>query len=119
MVIRKESAVYVPDRGDVAWISLNPQVGHEQSGRRPAVILSPLPYNEKVGLAICCPVTSAIKGYPWEVVLPDGLPISGAALSDQVKNLDWRARGAEKICSLPQGTVSEILGKLSVLVGKQ
>ena len=96
----------------------NPQAGHEQSGRRPAVVLSPEPYNGKVGLAILCPVTNQIKGYPFEVLLPQGLPISGAILSDQVKSLDWRARHAELICKLPLATVAETLGKLGTLLNQ-
>lgn len=107
---------FIPDRGDAVWIAFNPQVGHEQAGRRPAVVLSPAPYNGKVGLAILCPITSKIKGYPFEVVLPDGLPISGAVLSDQVKSLDWQARKAELICPLPEEIVTEILQKLGALL---
>ena len=76
---------YTPDRGDAIWITFNPQAGHEQAGRRPAVVLSPSAYNGKVGLAILCPITSKIKGYPFEVMLPDNLAITGAVLSDQVK----------------------------------
>ena len=109
---------YVPQRGDVVWISLNPQAGHEQAGRRPAVVVSPGGYNAKTGLALLCPVTSQIKGYPFEVRLPEGLPASGAVLSDQVKCLDWRARHAELRCALPQETVSEILQKLATLVAQ-
>src|SRR5512143_1514622 len=97
--------LYVPKRGDVVWITLNPQAGHEQSGRRPAVVLSPGTYNGKVGLALLCPLTSQIKGYPFEVVLPTGLPISGVILSDQLKSLDWRAREAELACILPTETI--------------
>ena len=107
---------YVPRCGDVVWITLNPQAGHEQAGRRPALVLSPESYNSKTGLAIFCPVTNQIKGYPFEVLLPDGLPVAGAILSDQVKSLDWRARNAELICPLPDETVSEILQKLGVLL---
>jgi mRNA interferase MazF len=113
MVSRKR---YVPDRGDVIWITLNPQAGHEQAGRRPAIVLSPVPYNGKVGLAILCPITNHIKGYPFEVVIPNGLPISGAILSDQVKSLDWRARKAVYICTLPQATVTEVRLKLGTLL---
>lgn len=109
-------AAYIPRRGDVVWITLIPQAGHEQAGRRPAVVLSPEAYNAKVGLALFCPVTSQIKGYPWEVRVPDGLPIAGAVLSDQVKSLDWRTRSAEKVCSLPASAVAEILGKLAALL---
>ena len=107
---------YVPNRGDVVWISLNPQAGHEQAGRRPAVVVSPPAYNRKVGLALLCPITSQIKGYPFEVIIPQGLKLSGAVLSDQVKSLDWRARRAELICTLPRETIVEVVQKLSTLV---
>jgi mRNA interferase MazF len=107
---------YIPERGDVVWITLNPQAGHEQSGRRPAVVLSPVDYNGKVGLAIMCPITSQIKGYPFEVLIPAGLPVSGAILADQVKSLDWRAREAEKMCALPMGAIAELLQKLGTLL---
>jgi mRNA interferase MazF len=105
-----------PERGDAVWITLNPQAGHEQAGRRPVVVLSPSGYNGKVGLAILCPITNQIKGYPFEVLIPSGLAVSGAILSDQVKSLDWRAREAEFICVLPDATVTETLQKLSTLV---
>jgi len=107
---------YVPARGDVIWITLNPQAGHEQAGRRPVVVLSPAAYNGKVGLAILCPITGQIKGYPFEVLIPPGLAVSGAILSDQVKSLDWRARQAEFICTLPVVTVAEVLRKLGLLL---
>ena len=107
---------YLPNRGDVGWISLNPQAGHEQAGRRPAVVVSPLAYNRKVGLALLCPVTSQIKGYPFEVIIPQGLKLNGAVLSDQVKSLDWRARRAELICRLPKDTIDEVVQKLSTLI---
>jgi mRNA interferase MazF len=112
------SKVYVPQRGDVIWITLSPQTGHEQAGRRPAVVLSPAAYNGKVGLAILCPITSQIKGYPFEVLIPAGLPVTGAILADQVKSLDWRVRNAELICALPPGTVSEVLQKLGTLLSE-
>jgi mRNA interferase MazF len=111
-----DSKTYVPDRGEVVWITLNPQAGHEQAGRRPAVVLSPESYNDKVGLAILCPVTSQVKDYPFEVLIPAGLPLKGAILSDQVKSLDWRTRNAELICSLPDATISEVLQKLETLL---
>lgn len=98
------------------WISLSPQAGLEQGGRRPAVVLSPAPYNARVGLAILCPVTSQIKGYPFEVIIPDGLPVSGVILSDQVKSIDWRARHAEFICSLPGEVVSRVAERLTALL---
>lgn len=109
---------YIPQCGDAVWITLNPQAGHEQAGRRPAVVLSPRSYNSKVGLAILCPTTNRIKGYPFEVRLPTGLPIVGAILSDQVKSLDWRARNAELICTLPEETISEVLQKLVTLLSQ-
>ena len=83
---------YVPARGDVVWITFNPQAGHEQAGRRPALVLSPSSYNRKVGLAILCPITSQVKGYPFEVTIPAGSNLGGVILSDQVKSLDWRIR---------------------------
>ena len=107
---------YVPQRGDVVWITLNPQAGHEQAGRRLAVVLSPAAYNSKVGLAILCPITSQIKGYPFEVTIPGGLTASGVILADQVKSLDWRAREAEWICTLPAATMNEVLQKVSALL---
>ena len=107
---------YVPQCGDIVWITLNPQSGHEQAGRRPAAVLSPGNYNSKTGLAILCPITSQIKGYPFEVILPEGLPVAGAILSDQVKSLDWRARNAELVCALRDETISEVLQKLTTLL---
>lgn len=112
------SRAYVPQCGDVVWITLNPQAGHEQAGRRPAVVLSPQSYNGKTGLAILCPITSQIKDYPFEVLIPAGLPIAGAVLSDQVKSLDWRARNAELICRLPAEAISEVLQKLGTLLSQ-
>jgi mRNA interferase MazF len=112
------SRTYVPQCGDVVWITLNPQAGHEQAGRRPAVVLSPQSYNGKTGLALLCPVTSQIKGYPFEVLIPAALPIAGAVLSDQVKSLDWRAGNAELICTLPTDTISEVLQKLVTLLSQ-
>jgi len=107
---------YVPERGDVVWISLNPQAGYEQSGRHPAVVLSPSGYNGKVGLAILCPVTSQVRGYPFEVRVPEGLPVKGAILSDQAKSLDWLVRQAEFICLLPDQIIVCVLQKLGTLI---
>ena len=106
-----------PDRGDLVWISFTPQAGHEQAGRRPALVLSPAAYNQKVGLAILCPVTNQVKGYPFEVRIPDGLKVQGVILSDQVKSLDWKIRQAELADRLPAQTVNEVLQKLSALIG--
>ena len=110
---------YTPECGDAVWITFNPQAGHEQSGRRPAIILSPRAYNDKVSLAILCPITTQIKGYPFEVSVPAGLKVNGVILSDQVKSLDWRARDTEFICRLPQKTLSEVLGKLAALLNQK
>ncbi len=107
---------YVPDRGDAVWINFNPQAGHEQAGRRPAIVLSPSSYNRKVGLAVFCPITSQIKGYPFEVVIPAGLKVTGAVLSDQVKNLDWKVRDTELIVRLPSSVTDEVLKKLKTLL---
>ena len=107
---------YIPDRGDVVWIHLNPQAGHEQAGRRPAVVVSPQSYNGKVGLALLCPITSRAKGYPFEVALPPDLPVGGVVLADQVKSLDWRARRAQLAGRLPDATSAEVLGKLGTLL---
>lgn len=109
-------AVYVPERGDIVRISVNPQAGHEQAGRRPAVILSPPQYNGPVGLALLCPITNQRKGYPFEVGLPSGLGVTGVVLADQVKSLDWRVHRAEWMCVLPGETVAQALGKLATLL---
>ena len=106
-----------PERGDVVWIDMDPQAGHEQRGRRPALVLSPHSYNRKTGLAIFCPLTTQIKGYPFEVVLPSGSKAQGAVLADQVKSLDWRARRAELFCRIPAEIMHEVLGKLQTLLG--
>ncbi len=107
---------YIPERGDVVWISFTPQAGHEQAGRRPAVVLSPKSYNQKVGLAIFCPITNQIKGYPFEVMLPKEVGVTGVILADQVKSLDWRVRKAEYIGSLPEEVITEVLTKLGLLL---
>lgn len=110
------SAAYCPQRGDIVWLTFNPQAGHEQAGHRPALVLSPEAYNSKVGLALFCPVTSQVKGYPFEVRLPEGHLISGVVLADQVKRLDWKARRATFCCALPTATVQEVLNKLGTLI---
>lgn len=103
---------YVPERGDVVWLHFNPQSGHEQSGRRPALVISPKTYNRKVGLALFCPITSRTKGYPFEVELPEGLEVTGAILADQVKSLDWRARKAERLASVSP----EVINRTTALI---
>ena len=109
-------AAYVPSRGDLVWLQFNPQAGHEQAGHRPALVVSPGSYNRRVGLAICCPVTSQVKGYPFEVVLPAGLGVEGAVLSDQIKSLDWRVRKAKRIGRVPVEVLEETVGKILALV---
>ena len=105
-----------PDRGDLVWISLDPQAGHEQAGRRPGIVLSPSAYNDLVGLALFCPITSRVKGYPFEVALPDSGPITGVVLADQVKSLDWRARNADVVGPVPSEVLANVIGKLSTLL---
>jgi len=107
---------YAPDRGDFVWLEFNPQAGHEQAGHRPALVISPGAYNRRVGLALCCPISSQVKGYPFEVALPVGLPVAGVVLSDQVKSLDWRARKAKRIGKASAAVIDEVLGKLATLV---
>lgn len=107
---------YVPDRGDAVWLDFDPQAGHEQRGRRPAFVLSPAAYNKKVGLMIVCPITTKVKGYPFEVIVPDGTKVTGAILADQVKSLDWKVRRAEKMSSLPRSVVEDVLRKLRTLI---
>jgi mRNA interferase MazF len=109
-------AAYVPARGDLVWLPLNPQAGHEQAGHRPALVISPISYNRRVGLAVCCPVTSQAKGYPFEVLLPAGLGVEGVILSDQLKSLDWRVRKARRIGTVPADVVQEAVGKILALV---
>ena len=109
-------ASYVPSRGDLVWLQFNPRAGHEQAGHRPALVISPSSYNRRVGLALCCPVTSQVKGYPFEVLLPAGLGVEGAVLSDQLKSLDWRVRKARRIASAPADVLEETVGKILALV---
>jgi len=110
---------YVPDRGDIVWLEFIPQAGHEQAGRRPAMVLSPKAYNQKVGLALFCPITSQVKGYPFEVILPDTVRVSGAILSDQIKSLDWRVRKVERIASAPKDIFEEVLAKILTILGHE
>ncbi len=104
-----------PDRGEIVWVDFSPHAGHEQGGRRPAFVVSPAAYNGPAGLAILCPITSKVKGYPYEVELPDGLPVQGVVLSDQARNLDWRARQARRIGRAPDVVTAAVLKKLATL----
>lgn len=110
-------ATYVPRCGDAIWLMFDPQVGREQAGRRPAIVLSATDYNRTVGLAVVCPITSHSKGYPFEVPIPTGLKVSGVILADHVKSVDWRGRNATLICQLPQTVVTDALAKLTSLLG--
>lgn len=106
----------VPDRGDLIWLDFDPQAGHEQKGRRPALVLSPASYNGRAGLIVCCPITNQVKGYPFEVVLPAGLPITGAVLSDQVRSLDWRARSAQVVGQVPTKVYTNVRNRIALLI---
>ena len=107
---------YIPEKGDIVLLDFNPQSGKEQAGKRPAVVISPKAYNAKVGLAIFCPITSKIKDYPFEVVLPKNLKTKGVILADHLKNLDWQARNSVFLEKLPIDCLQEILNKLVVLI---
>ena len=106
---------YVSHRGDLVWLSLDPQAGHEQVGRRPALVLSPSAYNGKVGLALFCPVTTHVKGYPFEVAVPAGLAVQGVVLADQVKSLDWQVRRAERAGRLPESELAQVFAMIDAL----
>ncbi len=108
---------YVPERGDAVWITLDPQAGHEQAGRRPALVVSPSAYNGRVGLALLCPITNRAKGYPFEVPIPDGSAVTGVVGADQVKSLDWRARQAALIGAVPEEVVAQVVQRLQALLG--
>jgi len=108
---------YVPDAGDLVWLTFDPQAGHEQRGRRPALILSPRAYNAKARLAIACPITSHAKGYPFEVPLPPGTKITGVVLADHVKNLDWQARRLVFEAKAPADIVTDVRERLRALLG--
>lgn len=107
---------YFPEKGDIVWLEFNPRVGHEQSGIRPALVVSPGEYNRKVGLALFCPITSKAKGYPFEVAVMAGDKIKGVILSDQIKSLDWRKRKAKYITGVGKSVMDEIVSKLSLLI---
>ncbi len=110
-------SAYVPDCGDLIWLTFDPQAGHEQSGRRPALVLSPKSYNQKSGLALVCPITNQAKGYPFEVPIPTGYGVSGVILADHVRSVDWRARRAVKLSACPTEVVNEALARLAPLLG--
>jgi mRNA interferase MazF len=109
------SKIYIPERGDIVWLDFNPQLGHEQRGRRPALAISFRAYNEKIGLALFCPITSKVKGYPFEVEI-ELKKIKGSVLSDQVKSLDWRERNIEFIEKIGDKKMEEVIEKIEVLI---
>jgi mRNA interferase MazF len=106
----------IPRRGDIVWLNFDPTIGHEQSGRRPALIISPESYNQKIGLALAYPITSKVKGYAFEVAIPEGLPITGVVLADQIKSIDWVGRNAEFICALPSQIYEDVIAKTLTLL---
>jgi mRNA interferase MazF len=110
-------SAYVPDAGDLIRLTFDPQAGHEQAGRRPALVLSPRIYNHKAGLALVCPVTNQAKGYPFEVIVPSGCGVTGVILSDHLKSVDWKARRAEKLGVCPNEVMDEVLARLAPLLG--
>jgi mRNA interferase MazF len=105
---------YVPDRGEVVWLDFDPQAGHEQSGRRPAFVVSPQSYNKKTRLMLCCPITTQVKGYPFEVAVEDG--VRGVILADQVKSLDWQVRRAEKKGKVSPEVLEEVVVKIRAIL---
>lgn len=107
-------SAYVPDTGDIVWLEFDPQAGHEQAGHRPALVLSPARYNRARGMMICCPLTSRIKGYPFEVIVSEDPP--SAVLSDQIKSLDWRARRAKLKGKVSPAVVAEVRSLLATLI---
>jgi mRNA interferase MazF len=113
-MVRKK---YVPERGDIVWLNFNPGSGHEQQGKRPAIVISPQEYNEKTGLGLFCPITSKIKNYPFEVTIKSK-KISGVVLADQIKSLDWKTREIEFISKENPENINKIISKISVLLQK-
>lgn len=108
--------VYIPSRGDIIWLEFIGQAGHEQTGTRPALTISPYQYNQRVGLGLFCPITSQVKGYPFEVKIPDNLSVKGVVLCDQIRSVDWKMRKAKFICKLPDTALEEVLAKTKILV---
>lgn len=110
-------AAFVPDAGDFVWLTFDPQAGHEQTGRRPALVLSPRAYNVRSGLALACPITNHVKGYPFEVAVPAGSSATGVILADQLKSVDWKARHAEFLGRCTSEALEELRAKLAPLLG--
>ena len=113
---RRGGVVRAPERGALIWLTFTPQSGREQAGRRPALVVSPSAYNSKVGLALVCPITGKVKGYPFEVPLPDGVPVQGVVLADQLRSLDWRSRQADIIGTAPMAVLERVLQLVGTLL---
>ena len=108
---------YVPESGDLIWLTFDPQAGREQAGRRPALVLSPKTYNSRSGLALVCPITSQVKGYPFEVAISTGAGATGVILSDHVKSVDWKVRRAEKVSRVSAEILGDVRARLAPLLG--
>lgn len=111
-----DSNLYIPQRADTVWMDFSPQSGREQAGRRPALVISRLRYNRRAGLALVCPITSKVKGYRFEVPIPEGLPVSGVVLADHVKSLDWRSRRTEFACQMPAEVLVQVVEAIRELL---
>lgn len=111
----KPKTPLVPELGTLGWLVFDPQAGREQAGRRPAIVLSHTRYNAKTGLAVFCPITSSVKGYPFEFAVPDGLPIGGVVLCDHVRSLDWKERKWQPICKVPASFVQDVMARMLTL----
>jgi mRNA interferase MazF len=111
-----KKAAYVPEKGELVWLDFDPQAGHEHSGRRPAFVLSPSRYNAKTGLMLCCPVTTRVKGYPFEVAIEGTAKVQGVILADQVKSLDWRVRKAEKKGTVSPAVLEEVVDRIKAIL---
>lgn len=107
---------FIPAQGDVVWIDFDPQAGHEQAGRRPALVLTLKGYNNRANLAVLCPITRQVKGYIFEVLVPPGLAVTGAILADQVKSMDWTNRNTTYLCTLPVDVVEQVVKKITALI---
>lgn len=107
---------YIPQRGDLVWITLNPTAGHEQSGRRPALVVSPKKYNRKTGLCVVCPATRQKKGYAFEVVVATSDGATSVVLADHLRSVDWRARKIERIERIPASTLAEVIARIEALL---
>jgi mRNA interferase MazF len=112
-----KSGDYCPDAGDIIWIDLDPTVGHEQSGRRPAIVVSPRSYNAVAGLCVICPITSRVRGYPFEAVLPEGASVRGVVLADQPRSISWEKRPIALAGQAPDALLTEVRERLAALLG--